>query len=85
MDSNVTISNYTEIDRILREEKIIIANQVKKIAKTGCNLLIVQKSILRDDLSPLAIDYLGKAKISIIRNVEREEINKLAQVSKFNL
>lgn len=36
------------MDRMLREERILIAKMVKQIASTGCNVLLIQKSILRD-------------------------------------
>merc|ERR1711871_644694 len=47
MESNVVVSDYAAMDRILREEKQYILKICKKIQKTGCNVLL-QKSILRD-------------------------------------
>ena len=34
---------------------------VKQIAKTGCNVLLVQKSILRDAVTDLSLDFCAKA------------------------
>lgn len=74
MDNQVIVSDYTQMDRILKEERSYILNIIKQIKKTGCNVLLVQKSILRDALNDLAIHFLAKAKIAVIRDVEREEI-----------
>lgn len=35
---------------------------VKQIAKTGCNVLLVQKSILRDAVTDLSLDFCAKAR-----------------------
>merc|ERR1719161_2672224 len=45
MESNIQVRDYTQMDRLLREERAILAKMVKQIAKTGCNVLLVQKSI----------------------------------------
>ena len=47
MDHNVIVSDYAAMDRVLKEERAYILNIVKQIKKAGCNVLIVQKSILR--------------------------------------
>ena len=41
------ISDYTQMDRIMKEERQYILKIVKTIKKTGCNMLLIQKSILR--------------------------------------
>ena len=74
MDNQVVVSDYTQMDRILKEERNYILNIIKQIKKSGCNVLLVQKSILRDALNDLALHFLGKAKIAVIRDVEREDI-----------
>merc|ERR1712019_199757 len=48
MENNVVVSDYTQMDRVLREERAYILDLVKKVKKSGCNVLIVQKSILRE-------------------------------------
>lgn len=47
MDHNVIVSDYAAMDRVLKEERSYILNIVKQIKKSGCNVLLVQKSILR--------------------------------------
>lgn len=74
MDHNVIVSDYTAMDRILKEERAYILNIVKQIKKSGCNVLLVQKSILRDALSDLAIHFLDKIKVMVIKDIEREDI-----------
>jgi T-complex protein 1 subunit delta len=62
------------MDRVLREERNYILNIVKQIKASGCNVLLIQKSILRDALNDLAIHFLEKLKILTVRDVEREDI-----------
>lgn len=75
MDHNVIVSDYAAMDRVLKEERTYILNIVKQIKKTGCNVLLVQKSILRDAVSDLAIHFLDKIKVMVIKDIEREDIS----------
>ncbi|KAI1309096.1 T-complex protein 1 subunit delta [Halotydeus destructor] len=74
MDSQVVVSDYAQMDRILREERNYILNIVKQIKKTGCNVLLIQKSILRDALNEMSLHFLSKVKIAVVRDIEREDI-----------
>ncbi|XP_052754660.1 T-complex protein 1 subunit delta isoform X1 [Galleria mellonella] len=74
MDHNVIVSDYAAMDRVLKEERQYILNIVKQIKKAGCTVLLVQKSILRDALSDLAIHFLDKIKTMVIKDIEREDI-----------
>lgn len=74
MENQVVVTDYTQMDRILKEERNYILNIVKSIKKSGCNVLLVQKSILRDALNEMALHFLSKAKIAVIRDIEREEV-----------
>ena len=47
MENQVVVSDYTQMDRVLREERQYILEICKKIKKAGCNVLLIQKSILR--------------------------------------
>ncbi|KAL1139771.1 hypothetical protein AAG570_006748, partial [Ranatra chinensis] len=75
MDHNVVVSDYAAMDRVLKEERAYILNIVKQIKKAGCNLLLIQKSILRDAISDLAIHFMDKLNIMVIKDVEREDID----------
>ena len=79
LENNVIVSDYTQMDKILREERNHIIGIIKKIKASGCNVLLVQKSILRDAVSDLALHYLAKAKILVIRDIEREEIEFISK------
>ncbi|RRT84094.1 hypothetical protein BHE74_00001538 [Ensete ventricosum] len=74
IEQSIVVSDYTQMDRILREERNYILGMVKKIKATGCNVLLIQKSILRDAVTDLSLHYLAKAKILVIKDVERDEI-----------
>ncbi|KAJ7516326.1 hypothetical protein O6H91_22G053800 [Diphasiastrum complanatum] len=79
IEQNVIISDYTQMDRILKEERNHILGMIKKIRATGCNVLLVQKSILRDAVTDLSLHYLAKAKILVVRDVEREDIEFISK------
>ncbi|XP_052270941.1 T-complex protein 1 subunit delta-like [Dreissena polymorpha] len=74
MDNSVVVSDYTQMDKVLREERQYILNIVKQIKKVGCNVLLIQKSILRDAVSDLALHFLAKMKIMVVKDIEREDI-----------
>ncbi|KAH0470376.1 hypothetical protein IEQ34_000099 [Dendrobium chrysotoxum] len=74
IEQSIIVSDYTQMDRILREERNYILGMVKKIKASGCNVLLIQKSILRDAVTDLSLHYLAKAKILVVKDVERDEI-----------
>merc|ERR1712217_476487 len=80
MENNIQVRDYTQMDRLLREERTLIAKMVKQIAKTGCNVLLVQKSILRDATTDLSLDFCAKAKILVVRDIERDEIEFVSKI-----
>lgn len=80
MDNQVVVSDYAAMDRVLREERAYILNVVKQVKKAGCNVLLVQKSILRDAVSDLAQHFLDKMKIMVVKDIEREDIEFICKV-----
>eukprot|EP00299_Pterocystis_sp_00344_P008217 c3028_g1_i1.p1 GENE.c3028_g1_i1~~c3028_g1_i1.p1 ORF type:complete len:550 (+),score=118.13 c3028_g1_i1:194-1651(+) len=79
IENEVVISDHHQLDRILKEEKKYIANLCKVIQKAGCNVLLIQKSILRDAVSDLALHYLSKLGIMVIKNIERDDISFISR------
>jgi len=75
IEGEVIISDHHQLDRILKEEKKYTAKLCQAIQKTGCNVLLIQKSILRDSVSDIALHFLSKLGIMVIKNVEREDIS----------
>lgn len=75
MDNQIVVNDYRQMDKILKEERQYLLNMCKKIKKTGCNVLLLQKSILRDAVSELALHFLAKLKIMVIKDIERSEID----------
>lgn len=74
MEGNVVINDYSQMDKVLKEERQYTLNLCRTIQKSGCNVLLVQKSILRDGVSDLALHFLAKLKIMVIKDIEREDI-----------
>jgi len=79
MDNQVVVSDYAAMDRVLKEERAYILNIVKQIKKAGCNVLLIQKSILRDALSDLAVHFFDKMKIMVVKDIEREDVEFLCK------
>lgn len=81
MENQVIVSDYSQMDRVLKEERQYILNIVKQIKKANCNVLLIQKSILRDAVSDLALHFLAKSKILVVKDIEREDIEFVCKVS----
>jgi len=75
----VIISDYSQMDRVLKEERNYIMNMCKKIKKSGCNVLLIQKSILREAVSDQALHFLNKMKINVVKNVERDDVDYICR------
>lgn len=78
MDNGIVINDYAQVDRLLREEDKYIVSLLKPIIKSGCNVLLIQKSILRDATNTLALSRLAKRKIMVIKDIERSDIEFIA-------
>ena len=79
MDNDIVVNDYRQMDKILKEERAYLLNMCKIIKKSGCNVLLVQKSILRDAVTDLSLHFLSKLKIMVITEVEREEVDWLCR------
>merc|ERR1719217_1921130 len=80
IEQNVVVSDYSQMDRILKEERKYILDMCKKIQKSGCNVLLVQKSILRDAVNELSLHFLAKMSGCMpIANVETVHAEKLGR------
>jgi T-complex protein 1 subunit delta len=84
MDSNIIISDSSQIDRMLKEERDYLLNMCKTIKQSGCNVLLIQKSILRDSSTEMSLEFLAKMKIMVIEDIERKDIEFISKVNKIN-
>lgn len=73
------------MDQILKEERRYILDLVKKIIASGANVLLIQKSILREAVNELSLHFLAKKGIMVIKDVEREDVEFIAKVNQFNM
>jgi len=74
-ENNIFVEDYQQIDRILKQERSYILKLLKPIFAAKCNVLLIQKSILREAFDNLSLHYLAKKKIMVIPDVERDEID----------
>uniref|UniRef100_A0A0K0CV28 T-complex protein 1 subunit delta n=1 Tax=Angiostrongylus cantonensis TaxID=6313 RepID=A0A0K0CV28_ANGCA len=80
MENQVIISDYTQMDRALKEERQYLLEICKQIKKAGCNVLLIQKSILRDAVNELSLHFLAKMKIMVVKDIEREDIEFFSKI-----
>ncbi|KAJ3416007.1 T-complex protein 1 subunit delta [Chytridiales sp. JEL 0842] len=74
MENQIVVNDYRQMDKILKEERQYLLNLCKTIKKSGCNVLLIQKSILRDAVNDLSLHFLSKLKIMAIKEIERDEV-----------
>jgi T-complex protein 1 subunit delta len=82
MDNQIVVNDYRQMDKILKEERQYLLNICKTIKKSGCNVLLIQKSILRDAVNDLSLHFLSKLKILTIKEIERDEVEFICKVKK---
>ena len=78
MDSKVVLSDPERMERVIREERTYILGLCKAVKKQGIDLLVVQKSLLREGCSDLAMHFLGKLDVAVVSDVEREDLEFLS-------
>ncbi|KAG6331653.1 hypothetical protein ID866_7437 [Astraeus odoratus] len=79
MDNTVVINDYRQMDKVIKEGRQYLLNICKKIKKANCNVVLIQKSILRDAVDDTSLSFLKRLNIMAIKDVERDEIQFLAK------
>lgn len=75
MDNTVVVEDYAAMDRLLREERKYILTMCKAIKKSGANVVLIQKSILRDAYNELSLHFLAKMGIMVLTDIERTDVS----------
>lgn len=79
IDHQVVVSDASMIDRILKEERKYIMGLCKKIKDSGCNVLLIQKSILRDATTEMSLHFLAKMGIMVVEDIDRPDVPFVAK------
>jgi len=74
MENSVVVKDYAAMDRILKEERKYIAELVKTICKAGVDVLLLQKSVMRDATNDLALHFLAKKNVMLVKDIERDDV-----------
>ena len=82
MDNQVVLNDYTKMDRFIGEERQYLMKLCQQIKKTGCNVLLIQKSILRDAVNDTSLTMLANMKIMVITDIERSDIEFISKTLK---
>jgi chaperonin GroEL (HSP60 family) len=80
MENQIVVNDYRQMDKILKEERTYLLNMCKKIKRAKCNVLLIQKSILRDAVNDLSLHFLSKLNILAIKDIERDEVEFICKV-----
>lgn len=80
MESKVIIDDYSQVEQFVKEEREYLLDILRKVKKSGANLLILQKSLLRESCSELAKHFLKKLGIAVVDNVERADVEYLSGI-----
>ena len=83
MENQIVVNDYRQMDKILKEERKYLLDIVKKIKKAKCNVLLIQKSILRDAVNDLSLHFLAKLNILAVKDIERDEVEFICKVCRF--
>lgn len=79
MDNTVVINDYRQMDKVIKEGRQYLLNICKKIKKANCNVLLIQKSILRDAVDDASLNFLKRLNILVVKDIERDEIDFLSK------
>ena len=52
---------------------------VKKIVASGANVLLIQKSILKDATNDLSLHFLAKKGIMVVQDIERDDVQFISK------
>jgi T-complex protein 1 subunit delta len=74
MENSIVVDDLEQIDRNLRQQRKYILKLLKPIIKSGCNVLLIQESIMRDSINELALHYLAKKKIMVVKDIKRSDV-----------
>jgi T-complex protein 1 subunit delta len=80
MENQIVVNDYRQMDKILKEERTYLLTMCKKIKRAKCNVLFIQKSILRDAVNDLSLHFLAKLNILAIKDIERDEVEFICKV-----
>jgi len=80
IENSIVIKDYSAMDRIMKEERKYIAGIIRQIEKSGANVLLIQKSILRDATNDLSLHFLAKKGIMVVKDIEREDVEFISKV-----
>jgi T-complex protein 1 subunit delta len=80
MENQIVVNDYRQMDKILKEERKYLLDIVKRIKKAKCNVLLIQKSILRDAVNDLSLHFLAKLNILVVKDIERDEVEFICKV-----
>lgn len=79
LENHVVVSDYRQMDKILKEERQYLLNIAKTIKKHKCNVVLIQKSILRDAVNDMSLHFMNKLGIMVVKDIEREEVEFISK------
>jgi len=74
-ESNVVISDASQMEKVEQDEKAYIMAIINKLKEAEVDVLLIQKSILRDSMSKLASLLLNESGIMYVDNIDRTDMD----------
>lgn len=81
IENQIIVTENSQMDRILMEERKYIIGLIKKIVKSGANVVMIQKSVMRDAVNDLALHFLAKKKIMVIKDIDRNMVDFISKTA----
>lgn len=79
IDSRVLLSDPAQMERVVKEERNYVLGLCKSIKRANIDIVVVQKSFLREGVSTLASHFLSKMGVAVVADVERGDIECLSE------
>mmetsp|Transcript_41978 Transcript_41978/g.65589 ORF Transcript_41978/g.65589 Transcript_41978/m.65589 type:complete len:511 (+) Transcript_41978:116-1648(+) len=71
---------YSSLDKILRIRKKYAQSIGRKIKGSGCNVMILQKSLIKENICEITMQILAQLQILLIKDVDREDGDRICQI-----
>ncbi|OAG30483.1 T-complex protein 1 subunit delta [Nematocida displodere] len=79
LDAKITVDSYEGMEAVIREEKAHVLSLCRHIKEKGIDLVILQKSIIRESLSELGLHFLERMGVLVVDDVDRKELELYAE------
>lgn len=81
MDAKIVINDESLVEKFVKEERDYLIGLVRRVRQSGANLVVIQKSMLKESCSDLAKHLLNKLGIQVVNSVGRKDIEYFCRMT----